>query len=445
MRVDFSIVPVQSRTYRLVKPGNRLCNAWGRGIGKTWFARVVMFLLIALWDGKERETADGTIRGIRIILLYPTIAQFKRIKMAQALLDELSPAGRWGFLGADINRTTWEIRFPGGSWIQVVSAENIDDNRGLRTDVLIADECDDIDETDYVGVCVPWFSQPWSLNIRMLSGTPRRGRFGLLWKAYRVWPHGDAESPALANHYSTHATYKDAPRVVSAETVEEARRLSPSIFSREWECNFDSGEGLVYPFFSVEFHVRRAPALHIFFEYIVGFDYGFNDPSVFAVIGIAGTGRDAICHVLKEVYVTGKSDTELAAIAASIEESYPGAKWYSDHHPSTIAQFKNDAHVNVREADKGPKSVENGVAFVADALFVREDEQGRRWSQLYVDPTCKHTIDEFGLYRRKRDPRNKDRVLDDIDTSQNDHCMDALRYALVTHFGRESRRLIVRS
>lgn len=449
MNVNFSRCAAQSRAFRALRPKNRVANAWGRGVGKSWFDRVSMYLDVAKWDCQSRPTVDGgEVRGIRQVLLMPTLKQFKKVHQS-ALESELAPRGAWGMLGATINHTDWRIEFPGGSWIQVVSAQNINDNRGIRCDKVVADEADDIETSDYESVCIPWFSEPWSLDVRLISGTPRRGRYGLLWRAFSVWPRGSAEQAPIANHYGFHATYRDAPDYVSASTVEEARRTtSPDRFAREWECDFDSGEGRVYPFFDVDFHVRTPPGMYVFREFIVGFDYGFADPAVFVVIGLAGQGRDTICHVLREVYVTGKSDTELAAIAAQIENDFPGARWYSDHHPSTIRAFKEQARVNVREADKTYK-VEDGVAFVADAVFVRVDEPSRpdqpirRWSQFYVDPSCRHTIEEFGLYRRKRDPRNQDRVLDDIDTTGNDHCMDAIRYAMVTRFAGVDRRLVL--
>jgi hypothetical protein len=448
LRIDLSKCAAQSQAFRKFQPGNRVCNAWGRGTGKSWFARLVMWVLVAQWEHKTRRNEDlnKTYRGVRIAFVMPTLAQFKRIGHAQAFLEELAPNGAWGHLGAHIDRTDWSVTFPGGSTIQVVSADNINNSRGLRRDVVIVDEADDVDIAAFESVLSPWFTEPVSLRQILITGTPRRGRYGLLWRAFSVWPHGDAENAAVPNTYGFHTTGYDCPAIVSQEWLESERRTtSPDNFAREYLCDFDSGQGLVYPFFQRDFHVRPPPAMHVFHEFIVGFDYGFADPAVFVVIGIAGTGRDAICHVLREEYVIGKSDTELAAIAEDIEKAFPHAKWYSDHHPATIKAFKEDAKVNVREADKGPRSVENGVAFVADSLFVREDEHGNRWSQLYVDPDCKHTIEEFGLYRRKRDPRNKDRVLDDIDTSQNDHCMDAIRYALVTHFGGAQRGLVVRS
>jgi hypothetical protein len=439
--VDFRHCPAQSRAFRALCAKARVTNAWGRGTGKSWFDRTSLYLDIAAWEGVPRASLQGEFSGIRQVLLMPTLKQFKKVH-ADALESDLAPKGRFGFLRASINKTDWKVSFPGGSWIQVVSAANINDNRGIRCDKLVADECDDIETGDYEAVCLPWFSEPWSLDIRLLSGTPRRGRYGLLWKGFHVWPNGDADHAPVPNHLGFHATYRDCPKIVSAEMVAEAKRsMSPDRFAREWECDFDSGEGLVYPFFDVPFHVRPPPAMFAFHSYIVGVDYGYADPTVFLIIGVAGSGKDTICHVLREYYLLGKSPSELGEVAASIELAYPRAKWYADHSPSITKQIRDQAHVHIVPALKG--DVEDEVAFVADSIFIREDEEGNRWSQLYVDPSCRHFIEEMGLYRRRRDPRDNDRVLDAIDTSKNDHGPDALRYALVTHFGGDRRRMSI--
>jgi hypothetical protein len=454
LKVDFSLCKAQSQSYRAFRPNTRVCNAWGRGVGKSFYARLMMWLLVAEWDGKVRinETTGKEYKGIRIAFVMPTMAQFKRIGHAKDITSDLSPKGDWGFLRGDINKTEWSINFPGGSNIQVVSAENAKGYLGMRRDAVIVDEADDVDIGMFETVIGPWFTEPVSLRQILITGTPRRGRFGLLWKAFRVWPHGDATHEPMANASSTHATGYEYPALVDQGWLEDERMsVSPDRFAREYLCDFDSGEGLVYPFFVGAptepggfTHVRPPPGMYVFDEFIVGYDHGFNDPAAFIVIGIAGSGKDAICHAVREHYVTHKRDTELAAIAASIELSFPGAKWYSDHHPSTIRAFKEDARVDVIPADKsGPNSVENGVAFVADALFMREDKDGKQWAQFYVDPSCTNLIQEFGLYRRKRDPSDHERVLDTIDSTRNDHALDAVRYALWTHFGGIDRRLVV--
>jgi hypothetical protein len=55
-----------------------------------------------------------------------------------------------------------------------------------------------------------------------------------------------------------------------------------------------------------------------------------------------------------------------------------------------------------------------------------------------VSRKCPRTIEEFGKYRRKRDPRNADKFLDEIE-DKNNHCMDSVRYPIFSRFGGPSR------
>ncbi|HEU5343589.1 MAG TPA: terminase large subunit, partial [Ktedonobacterales bacterium] len=89
---------------------------------------------------------------------------------------------------------------------------------------------------------------------------------------------------------------------------------------------------------------------------------------------------------------------------------------------------------------KGAGSVRAGIQTVTAALARRGD--GTRG--LYVSPRCVHTIAEFGAYAYaaapgagagaeaspKRDPAEEPIKL-------NDHCLDALRYALHSELSRE--------
>lgn len=438
--IDFTRVPVQVDAYRAFQPGNRIANAWGRGTGKSWFAQTMMYLAVAKWDGTIRKTPAGPLRGVRIFYMFPTLKHFKRLGHAQRMLDALSPHGPFGILGARIDRTDWSITFPGGSTIQILTAEV--SNRGARADIAVLDEADEIDIATYEAEVNPWFTEPWSLGQVLITGTPKRGRFGLLWRAFHVWPNGDAEHEPVAGHFGFHATVYDADgTTVSRAEADRARRtISPIRFDTEYMCNFDSSEGLVYPFFDPALHVRKPPALGEFHEYIVGLDHGFNDPTAIIVIGVLGSGKDTLLHVVREYYLHEKVASEIVNIAREVERDFPRAHWYADHDLAKNAQIKQDARVRIVEAEKGPGSVESGVAQVADFLFVQECEDGRRLAHLYVDPSCKHTIDEFGKYRRKRDARDIDRVLDTIDSSKDDHCMDAIRYAVFSHFVGPQRR-----
>jgi len=348
--------------------------------------------------------------------------------------------GRWAFLGGKINRTKWRVEFPGGSWIQFFGAKEANSARGMRCDVVSEDEADDIEISDDESVVNPWFSETHSLRIKIISGTPLRGRYGLLWKMY------DAGRKRVPGHFSFHATYRDVPEHVSREYVESIRLTTLlSLFLREWECSFDSAEGLVYDIFKEDYHVRLPPPGTKFSEYLIGVDHGYEDPGVFLLIGVAGSGHDATCYVLDEIYQTKQEETWWVRQAKAWRFKYPSAIWYPDPaRPDRVSALRSKAGIRVPLADgelNVDNAIEDGVSAVADRFIPRPGLDGNRTARLFVSPRCRKTIRELGLYRRKRDPRNKDTILEAIE-DKNNHAMDALRYALFNRFGKP--RYVVR-
>lgn len=423
----------QALAHQVIRRNTTTCLAFGRGVGKSWFQRLMWYLTVAEWDGRYRP--GSPYPGVRIILLMPT---FKHCVDVHAALLEAELEGVWSFLGAKINRTKWRVEFPGGSWIQFFGAKEANSARGMRCDFVSEDECDDIEPSDDESVVNPWFSEPHSLRIKLASGTPLRGRFGLLYKLYKL---GKERS---RGHYAFHSTYRDVPEHVSADYVEEIRATSlPALFLREWECSFDSAEGLVYDLFEEDFHVRAPPAGTVFSEYLIGADHGYEDPGVFLRIGVAGSGRDAIVYVLDEVYQPKQEETYWVAQAKKLVTQHPRALWFPDpSRPDRISALRSKAGIKVPLKENGDVNVDNaiedGVSAVADRLVIRPSgsgAEGQRAARLYIHPRCKNTIREFSTYRRKRDPRNKDTILEAIEDKHN-HAMDALRYAVFNRFGK---------
>lgn len=423
MNVDFSKCQAQTDAYRALKPGNTITLAFGRGVGKSTIQRLFWYLLIAQWDGQYRPGSGD--RGVRIVMLMPTLKQANRTH-ADKYYGELARNGAWGFLGGVVNKTTMKASFPGGSSIQWVSAENANDNRGIRCDVVSIDEADDIDREIYNGIVLPWLSEPHSLKIRVLGGTPRRGRFGLLWAGYRTLPEARPDK-----FFSFHATAYDAPLLVDPDIVEEAKATTPhATFEREWMCNFDAAEGLVYPMFSEAIHVVEPPKE--FNRILVGLDHGYQDPAVFIVIGIVGSGKDAKAYCIYEYCQSLKVQDELADVAEEIDARWPMAEWYGD---SSGAQDHEAYKRRIRKhITAATHRKEEGVGTVATMLSPRIDNMGRLTPRLFVSKVCTNLINEMGCYRRKRDPRNKEIILDDI-ADGNDHCQDATRYPLYKVFG----------
>ena len=382
--------------------------------------------------------------------MLPTLTQARSL-YAKEFCDELEGDGRWSFLGATINRSSWRISFPGGSYIQLLGAAQAAGKRGFRCDFVGVDEVDDCPEDVFDSVISAWFTEPWSLKIRAVAGTPRKGRHGLLYRTHsRGCRDRDADGNPVpraldingrpfARHFSLHATGYDTPGTVDAGYLEEMRLQTPADkFKREYLCDFDAAEGLVYPEFTVGHHVCEPHPDTVWSEHIVGVDWGYEDQAVILVAGLAGRGRDVTIHVLHEEYLKHHTDSMLVDVARRIDLLYPGARWYCDpSRPGSIAAFRSEARLNARKADN---AIDDGVATVADTIHVRTRIDGSQWSQLYVSPRAVNTIRELGEYRRKRDPHNPDRVLETV-SGKDDHAVDALRYMIHTHFGGPDRRI----
>lgn len=410
------------------RPGlpTTVCMPWGRGSGKSWFERTEgIHLAVASNYGVVRASALEPFRGVRIVGLCPTLKQFRDIH-AGPLEDELG--GKWKHLGGRLNKSTLRIEWPDGSWFQPMPAAAASSKaaRGLRCDIVLPDECDDILISVFRSVVKPWFSEPWSLKKTLAGGTPRMGRYGLLYHLHSL---GISEDPADARYFSKIATWKDSPEVVDASEVEDARRnTDPATFAREWECDFDSAEGLVYPF-DEAFHVAEPPPNVHFHRYAVGVDHGWEHPGAFVLIGITGHGDDAIAWVLDEDVASARPNPEWDRIA---HDKYHGLRaWADPSRPDRIADLRR-AGLNVQAADN---AVEAGIARVASLLFRRTEEDAPDWSRLYIHPKCTHLIGEMKGYRRKADPRAPGKYLDEV-VKTNDDAQDALRYVIMGEFGR---------
>ena len=442
VQIDIDFNRPQSRAYEAIADRHTVFLGFGRGTGKSYFLRLACWLLVAELDGKSREAKDP-FHGARIVWLMPTRKQFVDVH-GSAILDELGPNGKFAFLCGKVNLSSWHIRFPGGSILTPFPAEmaRARSARGMRADMIVVDECDDIDIDVYDSVAVPWLSARWSLGRELLAGTPTRGRHGLWYRSLQAGRTGDllragkevteldaAAVEAYRTIYSFHATYRDTPDEVDPSAVAKAKAQSlPATFQREWEANPDAGEGLVYPF-EETFHVREPPPLGSFSEFHVGMDHGWVDPGVLLLCGVQGHGEDAILWVLEESYETMVPNhvwNERAGIWRF------ATFWPDPSRPDRIDELRN-LGLSMGRSENPVNAIFAGIARVADMLFQRKREDGPDWARMFVSPKCRNLIREFGLYRRKK---LGDGSFDEAPEDKNNHSMDALRYAVFGRFGR---------
>lgn len=162
-----------------------VCLPWGRGEGKSWFERFVLWMCVARWYGQLRTDALRPFCGTRVIGVCPTLKQFRDIHGA---LLERENSGDWARLGGRLNRSTLRIDFADGSWFLPMPAQAASSKsaRGQRCDVVIADECDGIPLEVFMSVIKPWLSEPWSRKLVVPGGTPMMGRNGLLYHLHSL-------------------------------------------------------------------------------------------------------------------------------------------------------------------------------------------------------------------------------------------------------------------
>lgn len=168
--------------------------------------------------------------------------------------------------------------------------------------------------------------------------------------------------------------------------------------------------------FVVEDFVTRDDA-----QFYFGGDYGFaQDPSTLIRMYV----HDATLYIDHEAYGIGVEIDDLPMFYRSV----PGAdKWRikaDSSRPDTISYLKRHGF-NIIGSDKGANSIEEGIQFL------------RSFKKIVIHTRCKHVQDEFKTYRYKLD-RLTQAVLPIVE-DKNNHCIDAIRYAVEDLHGLEPR------
>ena len=198
---------------------------------------------------------------------------------------------------------------------------------------------------------------------------------------------------------------------------------------QEIEGQFAAFEGLVYTFDATPLgHLREPEPDAMWADVVGGVDWGYTNPAAALVFGLDGDRR---AWQLAEVYQrrAALEETLLPAIL-ELTRRYGVRRWFCG--PDEPEHIEALSAALAREglacrAERADNAVRPGIQTVTSLLAARED--GTRG--LYVSPSCVHTISEYGSYQyANRDGDRRDPSEQPI--KQNDHALDATRYALHT-------------
>jgi len=414
MALSFDLDVYQSRAFRLVRPGYVVTLPWGRGSGKTFLARALI------------HTGALSSPGENIGLILPSLKQARQIFWPSLLADFEGPLR--GALNGPPNRTLLEATYTNGARLTTWGTENAGSIRGQRFKRILQDETDLIDPSTEHAIITPTFSRAGINAEHIKFGTPLRGRYGSLHDTFALAEQG------VEGYAGFKLKSEDSPQV-DQKWLERIRLTTPpEIFRREYECDFDSGEGRVYDLFEQAFHVREPDPRAHWSEIVVGVDWGYAHPGAMIVFGILGKGEDAQCHIIREYYERGKVLDWWLDCGREIRKDFQSARFFCDPSRPSDIEALNRA---VGKVEKGDNKVEQGVSRVA-TMLLRQGAPPDEWARLYVSPNCPNVIREFLTYRRRKDPKVEDQYLDEVE-KRDDDAMDAVRYALFGRFGEPPR------
>lgn len=229
---------------------------------------------------------------------------------------------------------------------------------------------------------------------------------------YDLYNLQDKDSDYKSFHFTTY----DNP-FIPREELEKARlEITEDRFAQEYMADFRKQEGLVYKEFSRDRHVIEVyPEESNITETFAGIDFGFTNPT--AVIHLK-RDRDENYFVIAEWYKTQRTDKQIAEYVAScnFNRVYPDPE-----SPSAIEEL-NLHHVSVVEVIKNKDSIQTGINKVRE-LF--------KTNKLFIHKSCVNLISELETYAYPERRPNMNEYENPI--KENDHALDALRYAIATN------------
>jgi phage terminase large subunit len=205
------------------------------------------------------------------------------------------------------------------------------------------------------------------------------------------------------------ANYRDNPwfpEVLRLEAEYDQRR-DPEKFAHVWLGQYQrNSEARVFKNWKIE-EFERPPGT----IFRLGADWGYAiDPSVMVRCSIDGNRL----YIDYEAYQFGCEIVNLPALFMSVPEAEKWPSVADSARPETISHMNKNGFPKMTAAIKGPKSLDEGIAFLQSFDVI-------------VHPRCRHVIDELTLYRYKQDPLTG-KVLPLLE-DKNNNCIDAIRYA----------------
>lgn len=302
------------------------------------------------------------------------------------------------------------------SSIQLLGSDQADSHRGFRADGMIFDEYADQDPDNFKTVYEPMFSTTNGWIIFM--GTPRG--YNHFYDLIQFAKEDD-------KWFYQEATWRDSP-YVSAEFManvkaEAEKRGMLSSYMQEYELEFRSVQGAVYPQFDRDIHLMKPSDIPQELTYYGAIDFGWHT-TAFLLFGV---DKDQNWYLVDEVY--GKEET-LADVLPRIKNVIGDKRLVllvgdSANRDAIELMSREYPIVGVNKAND-VKGYSLGIGLISEKLKPRTQLVGDPKPTLFIGANCTHFTYELEAYHFPED--KPDRNPSDVPVKEDDHGPDAARY-----------------
>jgi len=182
-------------------------------------------------------------------------------------------------------------------------------------------------------------------------------------------------------------------------------------------ADFRKMEGLVYKEFDRANHTYNGFEPDVA-EIILGIDFGWRNPT--CILKII-KGRDGIYYVVDEWYKSEKTTREIVEFAKAWN---PHTVYADPAEPDRIEELKREGLYCMEVS----KDVASGITAISQLI---------RLGRLKIHDSCIHLITELETYRYS--DKKPDKNAPEVPVKEDDHAVDALRYALYMNSGLSGR------
>lgn len=419
--------PAQAKAH--VDTHKRKLLFWGRQVGKT------------MWSVNHAYIEAVKKQG-NYFIVFKTYTQAHQVVWKQYLTQIPESLRKVSKINNDELSITFpylkgKVILPGGeevliehdtsqppSSIRLLGSDQAESHRGIKAHGIIFDEYADQNPDNWDAVYQPMFSTTdgWAAFL----STP---------KGYNHWEQLVREAqdhPEL--WYYSEATWRDNPMItkqfIDGVREEAVRRNKLSTFLQEYELEFRSVEGAVYPDFDRKIHVVKPKDIPTEGVIYAGVDFGFENPTAvcFMIVDYAG-----IHWQWDEIYVTHTTINDLADIIwAKLGDRKLTLMVGDSAQAEHIANLQSKGFPIV-PVSKIRDSIQLGINLISQQLKPRIQLAGPPKPSTFIGSNCIHTIYEFEQYKY---PENKnDLNPKEIPLKANDHMCFVAQTLITTDKG----------